>query len=207
MISHVYRYNNYVYLPVLKNASTTYTTFFQEAGWEETPLLSVKDNLELHFFGHIQNPDIRYIKGVVEYIQSNQINYRANKNLAKLLFSGIYDFHTAPLSLMYTTLIYKTHWIPMDLVFNNKAISCNNLTNLYFKNNNLPFRIKDLHNLHISNSIQKQKQESVKKFREKHASKISGFLFDLLKVDRQLWNESLENYTNQLKLMVSSKTS
>jgi hypothetical protein len=180
--------------------------FFEQNKWEECLLSSVKNNTELNFFGHIQNPDVRHTKGIVEYISSNQINYHVNKNFAKLLFSGIYDFHTAPLSLMYTTLIYKTHWIPIDLVFNNKAISCNNLTNLYFKKNNLPFKIYNLNNLHVSDPIQQQKQETVKKFKEKHAAKICSFLNEMLAVDVELWKASLDDYTDQLKLMVASQT-
>jgi hypothetical protein len=110
-----YRKNNLVYAPVLKNASTFYTTLFTKNNWKLIQFQDIdwdKDRV----FGFIQNPTIRYCKGLTEDLYNDNdlqlhilpLLEQRQKNVLPM------TFHTLPISLMFGDYMYDILWIPID---------------------------------------------------------------------------------------------
>lgn len=196
----VYRYKNHVYMPVLKNASSTYIKFFKNSGWETCKVKDIIDDSNLNLFGHIQNPDIRHTKGIAETLNlRNVTELLFLKKVATLLSSGIFDLHTFPLDFIYGDLVSKIHWIPMDLKIKDKEIPSNYLTNLYFQDHSLPFRIPDSERQHVAKDEMKIIQNKVKEIKEKNSEQMYYYLRLVFLRDNETWEKSLNYYTEYLK--------
>lgn len=205
----LYRYKNYVYLRVLKNASVTYKMFFKNSGWEEisNSFLYEHDNANLILFGHIQNPDIRHTKGVAQSLFKTKCTKCLDiPNLAPLICSGMFDEHTYPISMIYPSHFHKTRWIPLDLEFNCNPISGNSLTNLFFLENNLPFKINDSDNLHISDIKKKKIQNKIHKIKQKSYEEFSKSLDNVYDTDFKLWKSACDYYTQYIKKLEEENT-
>jgi hypothetical protein len=118
-----YSYNNVVYVPVFKCASTYYTQVFHKHNrWQKVKLTDV-DWDTTKAVGLIMNPMTRRVKGIVEaLVLSYSDNYSEilqlleQENFCKLLSTiTMLDAHSMPYTYMFGDLLNKVHWIPMEL--------------------------------------------------------------------------------------------
>ena len=118
-----YRYNDAVYVPVLKCASTYYTKVFQEYNrWQKVKLTDLNWNTT-KAFGLMMNPMTRRVKGIVQsLLQSYNNNYSEilqmleRENFCKLISTiTMLDAHSMPYTYMFGDSLDKVHWIPMEL--------------------------------------------------------------------------------------------
>jgi hypothetical protein len=109
-----YRFKNLVYIPVFKNASTTYSNFFQSIGW--VPWLVDHINWKIDtIFAHISDPYQRHIKGLVEFLASRDLlNHLDSPEFLKLVSHGFFDQHSYPLHMMFGSNVEDILWIPCD---------------------------------------------------------------------------------------------
>ena len=102
-----FKFDNLVYVPVSKCASTYYGTLFENLGWKKLPLYNVDFN-SVSAFGIIMDPITRYLKGITEWIWTadllpSYVGDLENQDLfnritSKLLFP---DYHTLPYTIVY----------------------------------------------------------------------------------------------------------
>lgn len=98
-----------VYFPIYKNASTTYITFFIQLckDWKrENVWNNMYDTYTL--FAHIQNPEVRYRKGIAEIAQSQEILDNV------LLHMVYYDKHVTTLHDQFGEYTNNINFIPID---------------------------------------------------------------------------------------------
>lgn len=194
------RYGDYVYMPVLKNASSTYMKFFREMGWVDYPQHLIRKNENLKLFGHIQNPDVRHTKGLVEWaFLTGAERYFFDINLAPLLCSGMHDNHTNSLSHYYSDLIYRIHWIPMDI-----SIPVHELTNDYMKENGLSFTVDESYNFNESGESKKEKYKRVQQIKKKLNDRLQSNLIIILHRDIELWEDAKQNYEEKYRDRLSN---
>lgn len=131
-----------VYLPIHKNASTTFVRFFQRAGWVKVD----KPKHNAIIFSHIQNPWQRYIKGVTELAWN--MNERSFKNVRQMPFfkTAMLDLHLLPISIIANEYLDRIHFIPIDASIDSIV-----LTNQFFELHNCTLRVSNIDNLHIAN--------------------------------------------------------
>lgn len=117
-----YKYQNLLYVPVRKCATTNYTEFFHNTlGWKQVQLHN-QDWDSIKAFGLIMHPLTRRLKGIVEAIC---ISY--NNDYSKILEQledpyfqtlinsiSIMDTHSMPYTEIFGPILDKIHWIPME---------------------------------------------------------------------------------------------
>lgn len=115
--------NNLVFVPVLKCASTYFTTVFtkQLAGWEEVNLYDL-DWEQSTAFGVMLHPLVRRIKGILQIVcetydvnRLERVFFKDHGFRAMLAMTPYLDTHSMPYSLMYGDLLHKINWIPMEI--------------------------------------------------------------------------------------------
>jgi hypothetical protein len=192
-------YEDFVYIPILKNASTTYNHFFREMGWIEVTMHKILENKNLKLFSYIQNPDIRHTKAICQWLITNDgldyLDNRKHRKLMCIVCSTILDTHSLPIAITHFDILDRINWIPLD--FN--LINSNELTNLFFKENNLDFKINDSYNRHLGTEkiefykkINKIKENFIDNTAKKH-------LEDLLHIDTKLWKNTIKYYEEKYK--------
>lgn len=191
------RYQNHVYVYVFKNASSTYNSFLMQMGWKTiTSRVVFRLKHKFKLFGHIQDPNTRHTKGIIEYMYANNLDQTEDwESLLKVVPED--DDLIVPISTVYRELIDLIHWIPLDLEIKKQKISSNDLTNMYFRDNDLPFVIDDRFFPHNQSDQQKKHlQQSL------HAYKIAhGFYQSYARYaqDEATWIGSKSYYTDYLK--------
>ena len=104
-----------VYFPVNKNASTTYIQFFKtKKEWEHTDIFSSELN-DYVWFSHIQNPTDRWIKGISEVLDTNNIyHYISDPALCVFLIRIYHDNHITSLRDLFDEKVMCINFIPMS---------------------------------------------------------------------------------------------
>ena len=125
MIAYV-RSNN-VYLGVPKNGIATFVPFLRKYGYKQINFVDV-DLSSANIWGHITDPEVRFVKGVAEYLSIHKDVDYDNPVISRMLVSGTYDPHTYTIHTMYGHLMkYNITWLPLN----------DTVTNEYFSNQNL----------------------------------------------------------------------
>lgn len=174
--------SNLVWVNVPKNASSTMSSLVQRQGWIR---LTASDPIDdLQFFGLIQNPWVRFVKGMAEMAWAN--NERSFDQVRKSPFFKMIFInpHLLPISIQYPVVSTRAKWIPMD---SNQ--STNDLLNQFFETSGSLTRIKttDIKNRSSVRKIEYQKQvEHWLMNRYPYRQVIT----DLLEKDFELWRES-----------------
>jgi hypothetical protein len=160
----VYTWENYVYLPIPKNVRTTYTNFFKENSWQEQEYYEVIKSNNNYYFAHIQDPETRYCKGVAQYIWLYKKQFLLEDDkIANVILNSFIDEHSMPISCLYPEIINKIDFIPLD----NPNIPVNQLTNMFFKKNNIPFKIFPGKHLNKSSISQNELYKQIIDLRDK----------------------------------------
>jgi hypothetical protein len=136
------------YIPIHKNASTTFVTFFQREGWVWSDDQALLNKIQL--FSHIQSPWRRYIKGVTELAwNTNERNFKAVRQMP-FFKNAMLDGHLLPISIITHGITDKIHFIPIDI-----EVDSITLTNQFLKQHRCKSEISRRDNQHQS-SLKKQ---------------------------------------------------
>lgn len=100
------------YVPIPKNASTTYTRLFADLGWTRTQLDQVDPDIEI--FGHFRDPITRHFSGTVEFLCQNHITHLAEDPVWQQVWvKAVMDIHGYPITWSMGPRAQRCHWIPM----------------------------------------------------------------------------------------------
>jgi hypothetical protein len=144
-----FRKENFLYISIPKNGSTTFSNLLLHNGWESIELLDAElDWPVLTIWGHLTDPLVRHTKGLVEYLRRNLPDdeiprYLSDDFLAKMLVTGMHDYHSMSVQMLLGSHInLPIHWIPLDLEINGKT--GNDFTNDFFIKHGINLRVDDL---------------------------------------------------------------
>jgi len=85
------------YVPIAKNASTTFTRVFKSIGWEKTQLDLLDDSHEV--FGHIQDPLERHLKGTVTFLIQHRLEHLIDDPAWQRIWAtAVMDLHGYPIT-------------------------------------------------------------------------------------------------------------
>lgn len=139
-----FRHNNLVYIPINKNASTSYTRFFNDVlKWERIDSYFIDWESDT-LFAHIQDPLIRHLKGTVECLKKyDLLDLIDHPKFLTLLGTAVFDLHSYPICHMFAgnrDIIAKINWIPLDL----KQYTGDFLTAKFLKSQGIDVDEKDI---------------------------------------------------------------
>jgi hypothetical protein len=180
--------DNFGYVPVFKNGSTTFTNFFSSKGWKYQDLDSCPEDMIL--FGHIQDPHIRHTKGAIEFFRKFKVDIKTAENCMLLVAIGMFDVHSYPISILYPNHYRKIHWIPMG----KDKFSCNKLTNVFFHRNGIDLKVPEDYVLHRSPKWILDAQERINLVKVEHADRYQEMVYYFMMEDLRLYFEAMERY-------------
>ncbi len=149
--------DNIVYLPAPKNCYTFFRDELFKHKWQE---IAVEKGIgpETKLFSHSRNPRERFIKGITQILYACYVPIEGanEENLEKILekdnpleYFALYndklltsfnDVHITPIVNYLDKYITRITFIPVD----HPQYTCNELTNIYFKENNIDIKISEL---------------------------------------------------------------
>ena len=199
--------DNYVYLRIPKNGSTTFRTLLERNGWVEFNLFDTDIDLERCFIlGHITDPIQRHTKGLSTYIYEDNPDLDLdNPSVGKLLVSGVFDAHTYSISMtlghLYNLPIY---WIPLDakitdLRYNEgqpedhtpAILNGNDLTNDFFEEHNLNLRVTDADIRWQRAEEHKLVREKIAQLKQQHDWQYQQLVKHILEPDMLLYDKTV----------------
>lgn len=196
--------DQFVYLKVPKNGSTTFTKLLSNDGWEE---INVYDcNLDFSkciLWGHITDPIKRHTKGLAEYISLNPDIDIHNPSVQKMLISGVFDSHTYSISMLFGSLYqYNINWIPLDVTivkFNDYPVESveltgNGLTNDFFMTHGLNLHVDDKNIQWSRKKEQKEIREFVEHLKIKYPDHYRQLVGNFLESDSITYSKVLEKF-------------
>lgn len=205
--------NQFVYIPIAKNGSTTFKTLLSNAGWEEINLLQTELDLNtVKLWAHITHPERRHTKGLAEFLKRNpdiDFDYILKHDaLAKVFINSMVDAHSASIGVTLGPLCQlPIHWIPLDAKILNYStpeptiVTGNDLTNDFFIENGISVRVTNSDLRYQASDQDKIIRQQIDNLKEKFkvpADKILGdpvqtfFNYDLI-----LYFDVLERFTNK----------
>lgn len=116
------------YIPIHKNASNSYTTFFGNHGWEKVMLKYVPEAFIK--FAHIRDPHQRLLRGLVQFMKTLQLKpeWIDDPLNARILMSVYHDPHIFPISHFLGEIVDDVTFIPIDRPeLSNEQITLNYL--------------------------------------------------------------------------------
>lgn len=138
----VWRYQNLAYLPITKNASTTFTDFFRSRDWVQSQLDFLPRGTKI--FGHFRNPIERHFKGTAEFLIQNKLEHLVDDPAWQKIYThSVMDMHSMPITWALGERYKLIHWIPIHkqiptLLLTQKWLNANgfecNIENLLWKN-------------------------------------------------------------------------
>jgi hypothetical protein len=124
-----FQHKDVVFVTNYKCASTYYSTFFRNQGWNEVYSNQIDLN-NYKTFGLVSNPFVRYFKGIAQSItdvcltkertryngcDESLLALSENKEFTNFLKNvTITDIHTIPYHVMFKDNLYNIDWIPME---------------------------------------------------------------------------------------------
>jgi len=110
-----YKFNNLVYIPITKHASTSYTHLFRDIlNWQTIQSDEIDWNTD-HVFAHLLHPYERHLKGITECLLKYHLTDLVdNDNFLKLLGTAVFDLRSYPLAAAFGDQLYKIDWILLD---------------------------------------------------------------------------------------------
>ena len=135
-----FRYNNLVYIPITKHASTSYRHLFRDVlHWQEIQSDEINWTVD-HVFAHLLHPYTRHLKGITECIlKYNLSDLLDNNNFLKLLGTAVFDLHSYPLATALGNKLYKIDWLLLDHhIYDSDYITLNFLNHHGIKIDSIP---------------------------------------------------------------------
>lgn len=101
------------YVPIAKNASTTFTKLFSEQGWTHTQLDLLDPSVKI--FGHFRDPIERHFSGTVEFLCQNHIPHLVEDPVWQQVWArAVMDIHSYPVTWAMGEHAQRCHWIPIS---------------------------------------------------------------------------------------------
>ena len=179
-----YRYKNLVYVAVPKHASRSYIHFFRDVlKWSYTETYNVDWTNDI-VFAHLINPITRYVNGVVQVLQQNNLTHLIDSEefLTLLRTSVFFDQHTYPITRMFDLpQCFQIEWLLLD----HHLVSGEKFTQAFLKDHGIDIDIKDIPKL---NQSDRKKLMSRKKIKI-HTDKMLNSLIFVLQEDLNLFNQ------------------
>lgn len=175
------RFNNLVYIPITKHASTSYRYLFRDVlNWQEIQTDEIDWNVD-HVFAHLLHPYTRHLKGITEcLLKYNLTDLVDNDNFLKLLGTAVFDLHSYPLASTFGDKLYKIDWILLDHhIYNGDYI-----TLIFLKQHGID--INSVPKLNESRPEEKILLERIKNIRDKND--LTGTLTYFYDQDVVLWD-------------------
>lgn len=176
------------YIPIHKNASSTFINLFQRNRWHRFNLDKIQSNDIL--FSHIQNPWQRYIKGLTEMAWLDNERSFTIVRRKSYFKAALLNPHIMPISIMTHGYTDRIHFIPIDF-----EVSAVDLTNQFLEQHKSKLRTTEIDRLHSAN-LKKQayKKEVETWVNTKHPYSKQVKL--LLTEDFKLYRDALDHYKN-----------
>ena len=203
-------YKNFIYIPIPKNGSTTFINFLTKRGWETVELLDLGNDLSQYkLWGHITDPNKRHTRGIEEFLRGNKSPDAINDPLMqKICASSMLDIHSCSIWILTRDIAqYPIHWIPLDadiVKWNQypepiKTLSGNDLTNDFFRENNLDLFITDNDNTHITSSTVKSDglRDKIDQVKQRYSEETLHCIKWYLEPDLVLYSNTLNYYRNK----------
>ena len=177
---YVYPHKPIAYLPITKNASTTFTSVFKSRGWKLQQLDKLDDGYQI--FGHFRDPIERHFKGTAEFlVQQNLTHMIRDTDWQKIWMSAVMDMHSYPITWSLGSRADKIHWIPIS-----RKISTNYLTHRYLLSHELDL---NLLNATWNNESSIEQQQLYLELRKLHNQTPYNQLSVFYDSDIVLWNK------------------
>jgi hypothetical protein len=158
-----YRFNNLVYIPITKHASSSYIELFRnQLNWEpiQTDEIDWANN---HVFSHLLHPYTRHLKGITECIQKYDLTELLdNKKFLTLLGTAVFDLHSYPLSTVFGEQLYKIDWLLLD----HPQISGDYLTVKFLEHHGIKIFEGDIPKLHKAHNAQTKLLDKISEIRD-----------------------------------------
>lgn len=140
-----YRFNNLVYIPIPKHASSSYIELFRNRlNWLPIQTDEI-DWVNDHVFAHLLHPYTRHLKGITECVQKyDLIDLLDNEKFLKLLGTAVFDLHSYPLATVFGEHLYKIDWLLLD----HNEVSGNYITTKFLENYNIKIKESEIPRLH-----------------------------------------------------------
>jgi hypothetical protein len=201
--------DQFCYLVVNKNASTTYANLLSDHGWQRRDLFANDLDLKnMILWGHIQDPEARHTKGLATYLLINsEIDY-LNPSVAKLLVTGVFDTHTYSISMMLGPVWnYPIHWIPLDYTFTDfssqtfkhlrRKYDSNQLTQIWFHENGIDVDVDDAIWLNRSHSVERQIRDTINYYKYQHQEEYGQLIKNFLTPDIIQYRKTVNEYARK----------
>jgi hypothetical protein len=194
-----------VYIGIPKNGISTFSGLLKNHGYKEVNLFDTNIDLaKCNIWGHVTNPLTRHTNGIAEYISylDSDIDY-TDPVVGKMLVSGMFDPHTYTIHMMLGYLInYPITWIPLDekiTKFNqypvpSQILNGNDLTNEYFQEQGLEFRVSQSDHMNPANDRDLQLREKVNELKKIYHKEYNHLIKDVLEADILLYYKTLDAY-------------
>jgi hypothetical protein len=182
---HVDHSKKLAYLPITKNASTTFSNLFSNLGWAESQYDLLPKDYKV--FGHFRDPIKRHFKGTATFLYS--------KNLSKLLedkawqriwATAVMDIHSYPITWSLGNG-NQVEWLPI-----HENLDTNKITKDFLKEYGI-----EIDNIQVFNEVKYVPQREIiyKRLLEIHSELDSaGTLSYFYDADIVVWCKILEKY-------------
>lgn len=154
------RFQNLVYIPLPKHASTSYRWFFgQHLGWEEIPTQDIDWHNDT-VFAHILNPITRHVNGIAQVlVERNLTHLLRSQDFLALLGTSIFpDQHTYPITRMLDiSQCYKIEWLLLD----HTEVRGEVLTCAFLKDHHIHVQPDDIPKMNRSDEYKSELRQSL----------------------------------------------
>jgi hypothetical protein len=134
----VWVHGDLAYVPITKNASTTYTQLFAGLGWKRTQLDLISTDIKL--FGHFRDPIQRHFQGTAEFLIQNSITRLMDDPAWQQVWAkAVMDMHSYPVTWAMGDHARRCHWIPIHEKLDTDALTKKYLASHGVKVDHIPW--------------------------------------------------------------------
>lgn len=180
-----YRYQNLVYIPIYKNAASSYENFFGEIlGWEVMSTENINWKVDT-VFAHIREPYDRHLRGTAQFLyQYHLTSILEDDRFSRIVSMGYLDHHSYPITVMFKQNSYDIQWLPLD----HPHISGDSITCAFLRKHGIDIKPAQIPKLNKGSEEKINLYKRIKIICEQNNYKNNG-LFFLLNDDLLLYNQ------------------
>ena len=177
------RFNNLVYIPITKHASSSYEQLFDKTlKWERIQTDRIDWQVD-KVFAHIIHPYERHLKGIYQCLEKYRITDIINDpRFLKLLTTAVFDLHSYPLSVTFGDKIHAIDWLILD----HHRISGNHITHKFLKSYGIDVEESTIPKMNSSTIQEKELINKIRQIRENN--NLTGTLTYFYEQDVLLYN-------------------